>query len=248
MHYYQFILYLLFGILPSLLWLWYYLGKDPHPEPKRMILKVFMWGALVTLPVLAIQISLSDLLAQLQGAGTFARLPFFASLIKWFLVIALTEETLKYLVVRAIAFPSKEIDEPMDLMVYMVVTALGFAAVENFLYLFSPIDHLTVAAVVEQTALVSFIRFIGATFLHTLCSALVGYFLIRACLRGKRVLPMAMIGIGAATLLHGLYDFSIIELASPFAIAIPVTVIIFLAMFIAYDFDEVKKVKGLCKL
>ena len=40
------IIYVILGLLPSLTWLSYYLTKDLHPEPKKMILKIFLWGAL----------------------------------------------------------------------------------------------------------------------------------------------------------------------------------------------------------
>ena len=79
-------LYIIFGILPSLTWLFYYLRKDLHPESKKMILKVFLWGALSTIPVLIVQLSLTKLL-------NYIPLPsIYFYIIYWFLVIAFTEE------------------------------------------------------------------------------------------------------------------------------------------------------------
>lgn len=251
---YRLILYIIFGALPSLIWLFYYLRKDIHPEPKKMIMKVFFWGALATIPALIFQIFFSEALNQFQYLSVFyspeisAYLPSINSLVKWFLVIALTEEVVKYLVVRWVIFGSGELDEPLDIMLYMVVAALGFAALENVLYLFSPIDNLSLAAVLQITITVSFLRFIGATFLHTLCSGLLGYFMALSSLRGKHRFRLTALGLALAVGLHGLYDFSIINLHYPFNVIVPALVIFGLASFMVYDFDGIKKFKSIVNI
>src|SRR3989344_4801734 len=218
-------IYILFGILPSLVWLFYYLKKDLHPEPKREILKLFFYGAIITIPVFLVQMGLSSILEQIKVSGILDGFPIIADILKWFIVIALTEEFLKYFVVRQVILKESTLDEPLDIMLYMVVVALGFAAVENILYLFSPIPTASFKAVLQTTALISFIRFIGATFLHTLCSALVGYFLALASLKNKKRLSLTMTGLLSATALHGLYDFSIMIAPTPFSAIIPIVII-----------------------
>lgn len=255
MEYYRLVLYAIFGILPSLVWLFYYLRKDLHPEPKQMILRVFLWGMLATIPALFFQIFLSLGLDKLQYFSLlyWSSVPPFLSagivLVKWFLVIALSEEVAKYLVVRGVVFGSRELDEPLDLMLYMVVAALGFAALENFLYLFSPINSVSADSVLQITITISFLRFIGATFLHTICAALVGYFMAVSSLRGKyHRFRMTIVGIALATLLHGLYDFSIINLEYPLNVIVPVLIIFSLAAFMVFNFNRIKKIKGLVKI
>ncbi len=212
-----------------------------------MILKIFFYGVLITVPVFFIQIGLSQLTDKLSDLGFFSNFPIVIDIIKWFIIIALIEETLKYVVVKLSILGSPELDEPLDIMLYMVVAALGFAALENVLYLFSP-DNASLSQTIQTAAVLSFIRFVGATFLHTLCSALVGYFLALASLRANKKILFTFIGIILATLLHGFYDFSIIIAPSPFNFIIPVMIIAGLAIFIMYDFDEVKKIKGICKI
>jgi RsiW-degrading membrane proteinase PrsW (M82 family) len=246
--YYRLPIYIFFGLLPSLIWLFYYLQKDLHPEPKRMIVKIFFYGVLITIPVFFIQIGLFSVLNQLREAGLFDGWPIIAEIIKWFFVIALTEETLKYVVVKFQILKSPEVDEPLDFMLYMVVVALGFAALENALYLFSPVDHVTVGQVLQATITIAIIRFVGATFLHTLCSALVGYCIAKGSLLGIKGRSMVIMGIVIAAGLHGLYDFSIITLSAPLDFLIPGTIILVLAGFIMYDFDGIQKVRGICKL
>jgi len=242
---YTMIIYIVFGILPSLVWLFYYLRKDLHPEPRRMIIKIFLWGALMTLPVSLIQEGLSYLLG-LTSFGLMTR-----ALLYWFLVIALSEEFFKYLVVKVKVMDSPHLDEPLDIMLYMVVAALGFAAVENILYLFQPImGQVSLIKVIEGTLILDIVRFIGATFLHTLCSATIGYSLAISVFEAKRKKLYLISGILIAMVLHGLYDFSIMTLSgsSNINIAIPVVIIMTLALLVFSGFERLKKMKSICKL
>lgn len=250
MDYFRIILLVFFGALPSLIWLAYYLRKDIHPEPKKTIVKIFLWGAIATLPALIMQTGLTDLTEKALIYFPFSAFPVLADIVKWFIVIALIEEAMKYFVVKIAILGGPDMDEPLDIMLYMVVAALGFAAMENALYLFSPIDSLPFPNIITVALIVSFIRFIGATFLHALVSALVGYFLARASIKGDLVskAKSAALGLFLATLLHGLYNFSIITLSAPLNYIIPAMIIIGLAAFIIYDFDEVKKLKGICRV
>lgn len=235
---YRIILYVIFGILPSLTWLSYYLKKDLHPEPKKMILKIFLWGAFITIPVFFIQIGLTYLL------NKTAFNPIITSLVYWFLIIALTEEFFKFWVVKTKVINSPEMDEPVDIVLYMVIAALGFTAVENILYLFAPISGLSLNAILNRTLIVAFIRFIGATFLHTLCSATIGYALAISYQDEKNRLKEIASGITVAVLLHGIYNFSIMTLEGYFKIAVPAIVIITLATLVFSGFAKLRKMKS----
>lgn len=81
-----FFFYLFLGITPSLIWLLYYLKKDIHPEPKRMIVRVFILGMLATIPVIAIETYAQDVFDD-------ATLPNLLTLFLYFIVgVALVEE------------------------------------------------------------------------------------------------------------------------------------------------------------
>jgi len=249
MQYYLLPIYILLGILPSSVWLFYYLNKDLHPEPKKMILKIFFYGSIVTLPVFIVQIGSAWLLERFHGIPFFISYPIVPSLLKWFFIIALTEELGKYIVVKFGVLNSYLVDEPLDIMLYMVVAALGFGAVENILYLFSSLYGLfSFDSIVITAIAVIFIRFVGATFLHTLCSGLVGYFLAMASFHGKKKVLLTICGLSLAAILHGLYNFSITAWPWPFNVITPTMVILALALFMLYDFDQIKKIKGICKL
>jgi len=237
-----YIIYVIFGLLPSLAWLFYYLRKDLHPEPKRMIVKIFLWGAVVTLPVFFIQIGLNKLL-ELANFGLLAK-----NIIYWFLIIALSEEFFKYLIIKFKVLNSPDLDEPLDIMLYMVVAALGFAAVENILYLLAPVGQMALNQIIDRTLIIVFIRFIGATFLHTLCSATIGYAVAISFYDQKDRFWEASSGVVVAVLLHGLYNFSIMTLEGYSKLVIPIVIIIALAILTFSGFKKLQKLKGVCKL
>ena len=239
---YRLFLNILGGILPTLAWLFHYLKKDSHPEPKWMISKVFLWGSLITLPVFFVQFGLSTLLAELK-------LPtFIIPILYWFLVIALTEEFFKYLVVKKLVFKSKYLDEPLDIMLYMIVAALGFAALENILYLFSPADNLSFNQILNNTVIISFIRFIGATFLHTLASGMLGYFLVIEVYEIEKRGWFFFSGLFLASVFHGLYNFSIMTFTGALQIAVPTTILVGLAIFLVWAFNRVKEMKSVVEV
>jgi RsiW-degrading membrane proteinase PrsW (M82 family) len=207
-----------------------------------MVIKIFSWGALITLPVFFVQIGLATLLSKFNFSAVIT------SLIYWFVIIALTEEIFKYLVVRIKVQNAPEMDEPLDIVLYMIIAALGFAALENILYLFAPIDQLSFSDLINRTLIVSFIRFIGATFLHSLASGLVGYFLVLSFFKTEKRIEYVVYGIIIATVLHGLYNFSIITIEGPLKIIIPVIILISLAYFVISGFEKLKKMKSVCKV
>jgi RsiW-degrading membrane proteinase PrsW (M82 family) len=234
-------LYISFGILPSLAWLFYYLKKDLHPESKKMILKIFLWGSLATIPVYLVQKILTTLLNSISLS------PIFISLIYGFLIIAFTEELFKYLIVKFKVLKSPECDEPVDIMIYMIVSALGFAAVENIFYIISSAINLPLNDAVFASVIISLSRFLGATFLHTLCSALVGYFLILSIIKTKNSLKYIILGILIASLLHGLFNLSIMKMELNWLIIIiPIMILVSLSIFIISKFEKIKKMKSIC--
>ena len=207
-----------------------------------MILEIFLWGALITLPVFFVQIGLKYILDRTNVS------PMSYSLIYWFLIIAFSEEFFKYLVIRLKVINSPNLDEPLDVMLYMVIAALGFAAVENILYLFMPAGQMSFNQLIDRTLLVDFIRFIGATFLHTLCSAVIGYSLAISFCEVKTKDISITAGILVAVVLHGLYDFSIMTLNGYAKLAIPVIIVLTLAFLVFSGFGRLKKMKSICKI
>ncbi|MCX7831232.1 MAG: PrsW family intramembrane metalloprotease [Acidobacteria bacterium] len=161
-----------------------------------MVIKIFIFGALSTLPTLFIEVGALEYISFWFGESHFFYLLFLL------IGIPLIEETLKYLVVRDKVLRSSELDEPADVILYMIISALGFAAVENILQL---IRHPLKTALI-----ITFFRFWGAIFLHALCSGFLGYFLALALFDTKNRIKLKIIGISGASFLHSLFNFSTI--------------------------------------
>ena len=118
------------------------------------------------------------------------------------------EESLKYAVALSLVFWHKVVDEPIDYIIYMITIALGFAALENALFMFSPL----VAGDLINTILTGNFRFLGSTLLHVLASGIVGVFLAFAYYKNNAVKLIAgTIGLFIAILLHALFNFFIMD-------------------------------------
>jgi len=229
----SYLIFLIFGLAPSTIWLLFFLKEDVHPEPKGQVLKIFLWGALISLPAIFIERGIFELTNELN-------LP---KILYIFFGIATVEETLKYLVVKEKVITNPEFDEPLDAPLYMIISALGFAALENLLFFFSP--EIFLLSFGEIFILVIF-RFITATFLHALCSGLVGYFLAQSIFESKKRFKLVSAGLIAAIILHGSYNFSLIILESPSKFLIPIIILASLALLISLGFKNLKKMKSVC--
>jgi len=247
-HFFNYPLYILFGVLPSILWLQFYLRRDVRPEPKLMILKVFALGVLSTIPAIFLEIRLFEEIKAFDFSSPVLLI------INVFLGVALVEEGLKFLAVKLGVLNNPEFDEPIDAMIYMIIAALGFAAGENILILlttgiqnsaphtFLPLFSSTFWEVIFKT---SFLRFLGATFLHALSSATVGYFIGLSFFEKKKRTQLLTVGLVLAVLLHGFYNFSIIKLEDArgdFKLLVPFGLLIVSAILISFGFTHLKKI------
>jgi len=227
-----YLLYLL-GFLPSIIWLLFYLRKDVHPESNQAILKVFFYGMLIAFAAIFLEIGFKKISSNL--------------LLYLFVGGALVEEYLKYLVVKLEVLRSSELDEPIDIMLYMIIAGLGFAALENILILINEHPFLELPKTLE----ISTLRFLTATFLHALCSGIVGYFLAISFFNLKKQKKFLLMGLGIAIALHGSYNLSIIKIDDWKKFISPVIILIILigaAWFVSLGFKKLKRLKSICKV
>jgi len=231
-------LYIFFGTLPSFIWLLFYLRTDTHPESNKMVLKIFAFGMLIALPAILFEVSLKEIFEN------FTMSAFLSLFLQVFVAVAFIEEILKYSVVKAKVLDNPEFDEPIDIVLYMIIAALGFAAVENILILLS----LGPVFLLENVFILSVIRFWGATFLHALCSGVLGVFLAVSIFETKRRKTLFALGLIMVSLLHGLYNFSIMNTEGIISWLIPTSILIILAIFLFNGFKKLKKLKSVCKV
>ena len=233
---------IILAFIPSLIWLAFYLRKDRHPEPSRMVIRIFLLGILMV-PI-----------AGLVEQGFFLGLQKISLLQKtYFLVVgfALIEEVLKYLVVRFGILKNPEFDEPDDAMIYLIIAALGFAAAENVYLLFQayPVNLQIASALEFITA-----RFLGATFLHALASAILGYFLAASLLVTSKIRKILIWGgLLGATILHSVFNYIII-LNSQLMIGASernlylLILLLGMALIVSLMFKKINKYRSICKI
>lgn len=179
---------ILFGFGPALGWLWFVHGKDDlEPEPRRLVLLVFGCGCCAALATLALRPTL-ELLLPWQPL-------WWHDAVDAFVVTATVEEALKMVAFAGAVLWRQELDEPMDGIVYGAAAGLGFAAVENTLYL----------AMTGNASLI-LARAFTATLAHVACSGIAGL-----CLGLLRFPPrrwmLAGLGCLSAIVMHGAYDW-----------------------------------------
>jgi RsiW-degrading membrane proteinase PrsW (M82 family) len=183
------------AIAPAIaLGLFFYLRDRFRKEPLWQLVVTFLLGALILIPAAITSV----LLQRLTGwTSSTSRLPeLFAGAL---VVVGLVEEGWKFIVVRVYAYAQPDFDEPYDGIIYAVAASLGFATVENILY------------VLGGGIGVGVLRALLAVPGHAFYAVLMGFFLGEAKFARTRLraaLHQAA-GLGLAVLAHGLYDFMV---------------------------------------
>ncbi|MBL7053780.1 PrsW family intramembrane metalloprotease [Patescibacteria group bacterium] len=192
--YQEFFLYFVLSAGPTLLWLLVCLWLDRDaPEPKIAILKIFLWGVMITFPLIYISGYLTRTVNKITHINTIINIFMLSFLIDGFI-----EESAKYFILRFRSYKSKYFDELRDGFVYGMILGLGFAFSENFLY--GIVDTSISSGM--STVLV---RGVTTTFLHFLTGGIIGYYI--ALVKMKSISNLAGLkGLGLAILLHGFYN------------------------------------------
>jgi len=220
------------GILPALLWLWFWLKEDRlHPEPRRLIILTFLGG----MAVVALALPLEQLAHYFfKKIGLSLNETIFPLLFVW----ALIEEYTKYLAAKKIAFSKKAFDEPVDALIYMITAALGFAALENVIFLTEVASNYGFLGGLVTGNL----RFAGATLVHILSSAAVGAGIAFTFFRKKHYRRNIFWGLIFGTLLHTFFNYFIIKYGGEniFQIFAFLWILIIVLLII---FEKIKKIK-----
>lgn len=189
---------LLGGVLPALFWLWFWMHEGhEHKEPRHVISFTFILGMCAVFVVFPFQKFLLMIFPHLQQADLFV-------IFAW----AFFEEIIKFLAAYIYAFHISEVyDEPIDAFVYMMTAALGFSALENTLFLLTPLLQGDTIG----TLMTGNLRFMGASLLHVVSSGalslFIGYTFYKS--RVQKIL-FTLAGLITAGLLHTLFNFFII--------------------------------------
>ena len=163
--------------------------KDKHErEPLGLLMISFLYGVVsiavtlvITYPVNAYFITQeNDVLEQFANA---------------FFKVALVEEFSKFIFIRFILFNNKNFNEPFDGIVYAVMVSMGFATLENIIYVF------------EYGYGTGFLRMFTAVPAHATFAVLMGFFLGKAKFSHRNQLYLSFAALLSATAFHGAYDY-----------------------------------------
>jgi protease PrsW len=180
------------GVVPAILWLWFWLHEEDSdtPEPKGLIVLSFILGGIMV--IIAIWIEKYSL--NFINNST-------VQVVIW----ATIEELLKLAGILIILTGSNIIKEPIDYPMYFISCALGFAAVENVLYLLHLFDlNGTIVGMLTGN-----LRFLGSTLLHAIASGMIGSALGLSYYLKKYRAIYLLGGIICAVTLHSIFNFFI---------------------------------------
>jgi RsiW-degrading membrane proteinase PrsW (M82 family) len=205
------VLNLALAIGPALLLLrWAYRRDSVRPEPPRLVLAAFGLGVVAIGIAIVVGLALQPLARLLTGLPRLAYEAYF--------VAGFLEEAAKLAVVLFFIARHKDFDEVADGMVYTMAASLGFAVVENAMYLGEP-------------SVVLLIRGLTAVPAHGAAGGLMGYFVGMSRIESR---GSAFPGLLTAVALHGTYDFFLF-IGGPISYATIPLLIVALAL-VAYLF------------
>lgn len=198
-------------IAPVIFWLWFFFLQDrAEPEPKKLLLQIFLLGIGTFLFALAVEgtifsiifpIQYQDILQKgLKALGTFS----ITTAILLFLA-GLIEELLKYFVLWEFAYAKTEFNQIADGVFYGVTLALGFSLVENGLYFY----QLSSASIIVLGSIV-LIRGIATMLLHITTAGYIGYGLGKMKFTAGHNKSIVFKFLFLAILLHGLFNVLIL--------------------------------------
>ncbi|WP_257449107.1 PrsW family intramembrane metalloprotease [Archangium lipolyticum] len=197
------------AIVPSLLLLWYILARDKNPEPRSLLVKTFLLGVFICGPVALLELAIQGLLRPwLSGMWRQAWL-------EALFVAAIPEEVFKFLVLFGYVWRKPAFNEPLDGVVYGATASLGFATLENILY------------VSEGGMGVALARALSSVPAHAFFGVVMGAHTGRARFSesvSERLRLLAM-GLGGAIALHAAYDAFLLT-RSGFALLMPVVLFV----------------------
>jgi RsiW-degrading membrane proteinase PrsW (M82 family) len=180
---------LFLAVVPAVIWLAFFYQQDHgEPEPKGLVARMFVFGALGGLVIPLLNPVITESLSQFPSPIT--------RLIFTIFTVALLQETIKVAMVRYVVLGTSEFDRHPDGIVYGMASGLGFATV------------LTIAYVIESNGVVPLaggIRAVNNALVHGALGAVSGYYLGRVKIDGKK-LPWMIQGLAFVTIINAVYQ------------------------------------------
>lgn len=160
-------------------------------EPRVNLVMSFFYGGLAILPAVWFESSFTDSVID----GSIGAVAFFS-----YIIVAFSEEFSKFIGLRFYAYKRKSFDEPLDGIVYSVMVGMGFATVENLLYV---LKYAEMGRGLE----VGITRMLLSVPAHGAFAVIMGYFVGKAKFSKNRSTALLITGLIGAVFFHGTFDF-----------------------------------------
>jgi len=168
--------------------LYIYLRDRHEPEPLGLLVLSFLYGGVSTMLTLLISWPVNVLFLTKPDDAVH-------QFINAFFKVALIEEFSKFFFVRFVLFYNKNFNEPYDGIVYAVMVGMGFATLENVIYVY------------QYGFTTGIMRMFTAVPAHATFAIIMGYFLGKAKFTHRRVIYFSMVSLVTAAAFHGTYDY-----------------------------------------
>ena len=179
---------LIVALAPIFVIAFYIYFRDKYEkEPWSLLLKAMFLGVIIAFPIILVEQFMDSIGSGLTGISGGAW--------KAFMVAALCEEAFKYLALYLLIWKSKEFNEKFDGIVYATFISLGFAGIENVLY------------VLDGGASTGMVRAFTAVPAHALFGVSMGFFFGMAKFYPKKRKQLLIYSYLLPFTLHGIYDF-----------------------------------------
>ena len=187
----EFLQYVILGFAPGVFWVWYLRHQgDLEPEPRHLVVWVFALGCLSTLPILWLRPEFEDWVFSLTEGWD-------DDFVDAFLITAPSEEIVKMLAFLLGIYWHRQLDEPLDGIIYGTAVGLGFASVENVIYI-----------VRNDEPFLALTRGFTATLAHVATSGSLGFFVGLSRFRPLSRAPFLWLtGLAIAVVFLGVYDY-----------------------------------------
>jgi RsiW-degrading membrane proteinase PrsW (M82 family) len=195
----------LLSIVPALAlatYVWY--ADVTTPEPLSLLAVTFVLGILFAGFAAILNTGTNVVLRELGLAAGYVG--FVVQILTFFVVVGPVEETVKLLAVYLYAFRSSRFDAVIDGAVYGAVAGLGFATIENAVYISGQVQGISgpLTLIAEGSAVTAVRALAGPG--HVIYSAFAGYYLGLAKFNPERAGPIVLKGLVVAALIHAVYN------------------------------------------
>jgi protease PrsW len=176
------------GVAPGLALLSYFYLKDEYEiEPISFVSKTFIFGALLVFPLMFIQYVFE------------MEMVFQSSWLNAFILSSLLEEFFKWFILYYTVYKHLSFDEPYDGVVYGAAVSLGFATVENILYLVANgSEHAIGRALLPVSS-------------HALFGVIMGFYFGKGKFAIDKNKKWIFLSLLIPFILHGTYDYILIS-------------------------------------